>query len=426
MTALNDVTWAHVNDILNRLNYDTDSLTITSDTGIAGVKVNLGQEEMYLVCNNTGVQIDNGKVCYASGVDTVNNCLEIGLADNSNFFTSAQVLGLATHDILDGELGLVTERGVVRDFDTSSLTEGGLLYLGTSGNMTQTKPLYPATRTLMGTLIEQDALTGQVQVSISRSERRAASRSYSFNATSIDTHFVAGFYDWGSTDANLTQASPSVTYGPNVSRDAHVGIVPSGAGTVDTGQVGLRVVGTRDYEDGTPQSAGSIGIITDDITTLTLNTMAETVEHFSGNVQIEFYTVSGLPTTYSLDFNYGFSKYEDKQNIDMTIIAFEAEWEGGATDNAMNIELLYHKPTGWTYAATGFIAGDGIVCARLADQNLVSGVLNGESGAYKRTDLDAFVEGSGSEGSLIRVTTTANNSVANMNLHIVAVDESLD
>ena len=135
MTALNDVTWTHVNDILNRLNYDTDSLTITSDTGISGVKVNIGQEEMYLVCNNTGVQIDNGKACYASGVDEPNRCVEVSLADASGFFTSAQVLGLATHDIPDGTLGLVTTRGVVRDFDTSAFAVSGLMWLGASGDM---------------------------------------------------------------------------------------------------------------------------------------------------------------------------------------------------------------------------------------------------------------------------------------------------
>lgn len=410
--------------LAGRLSYDPDSLTVLADTGISSVRVNIGQEEHYLVCNNSGAQIDNGKIVYASGVDSVGKCLEIDLASNASPVTSSQVLGLATHNIPDGQIGLVTFRGVVRDFDTSLLAEGGLQYLGTSGELLQTKPLYPASRIIMGTVLESNATTGKFQVSIVRSPRTTANRSFSFNAQSIDKHWVAGSYDWPSTDANLTQASTSVTYGANVSKAAHVGIVPAGPGTVDSGQVGLRVVGTEDSETGI-QVAAQTGIITEDITTLTLNTMVESVEKFSGNVTIEFYIVSGTPTTYSLDFNYGFSKYEDKQNIDMTVIGLEAEWEGGATDNGMDVILYHHKPTGWTYAATGFTPGDGVICQRSVDQQLIGGVLSGESGHYKRIGLDTFISGSTIEGYIIAVVTTANNSISNMNLHVIAEDERL-
>jgi len=411
---------------VGQLGYDPDSLTVVADTGINGVRVQLGQEEMFLVYNDSGAQIDNGKACYASGVDATNKVLTIGLADNSSPITSAQVLGLATHNIPNASLGLVTCRGIVRDFDTSSFSVSGLIYLGTSGNMTQTKPLYPAERIIMGSIIESDVSTGQIQVATTKAPRGNASRSYSFNATNSGIHYVAGFYDWSTTDANLTQASASILYGVvGRTKAAHVGIVPSGAGVVDTGVVGIRVTGTLDSETGI-QTAAQTMVINADITTLTLNEMEETTGKFSGQVTIELYVVSGSPVNYSLDFNYGFSKYEDKQNIDMTIIAFESEWEGGNTDTGMDMALKHQKSTNWVYAATGFVAGNGDICRRTVDQAIDSDVANGEEGAYKRTGLNTFIAGlSGQEGVIIEIITGSPNSLDNCNLHIIAVNESL-
>jgi hypothetical protein len=322
MGQLQDVTWQHVNDILKRLNYDTDSLTITSDTGISGVKVNIGQEEMYLVCNNTGVQIDNGKAVYASGVDEPNSCIEVSLADSSGFFTSAQVLGLATHDIPDGTLGLVTYRGVVRDFDTSSLPVSGLVWLGVAGGLSTVKPLYPNQRVAMGTVLNSDAINGEFLVSINNIKRNDITKSYAFTSQGISsgTYQKAGFYDFNDTSFAFSNATPSVSYGTaGRARDAHAGIVPAGAGSVvGGGQVGLRVNGTLDSEDGTPQQAGT-DVITEDITTLVADTYFETPAKFSGQITFELYVVSGTPTSYSLGANYGFAKYDDMQDRDYTI-----------------------------------------------------------------------------------------------------------
>jgi len=80
-----------------QISYDPDSLTNVSDTGVSGVRVQIGQESHYLVYNDTVSIISNGKACYASGVDSGTGALTVDLADNSDFAMSAQVLGLATH-----------------------------------------------------------------------------------------------------------------------------------------------------------------------------------------------------------------------------------------------------------------------------------------------------------------------------------------
>lgn len=269
------------------------------------------------------------------------------------------------------------------------------------------------------------ATTGTMLVDITRFTRRQVVKDYELNTGTATAHYVAGFYDWSATDANLTQASPTITHGAaDLTRAAHVGIVPQGAGSVDSGQVGIRAVGTLDSETGA-QTPAQTRVITDDITTLAGNIMVETTDKFSGTVSIELYVVSGTPTVYSLDFNYGYSKYEDFANADFSLATLEAVWEGNATDTGMNIELIHHRSPGWSYAATGFVAGNGFICQRSVDQATNYNVSSGIYGAYKRIDLDEFIEGSGTEGVLLRVTTDTINSIASMDIHMLAYKEDL-
>jgi hypothetical protein len=205
---------------------------------------------------------------------------------------------------------------------------------------------------------------------------------------------------------------------------AHAGIVPAGPGVVDTGQVGLRVSGIIDDEEGT-QQAGQTGIITEDITTLTADVMAETSEKFSGQIAFELYVVSGIPTAYSLDFNYGYSKYEDFQNRDVTVTGVECVWQGNANDISFDIALLHHKATGWTYAATGFTPGNGDIARKSVDQALAGDVVNGKDGAWKRININQFIDGNASDGVIMEVTTGANNTIQTMDMHLSAVSEEL-
>jgi hypothetical protein len=414
-----------------QLSYDAVSKTGLMDTGYSDVRVNIGQETHIRFFNDTGVQIDNGMVVNAAGVDATNKVVKGILADASSPQTSSSVIGLATHDVPDQTVGLATLLGEVRDFDTSAFSTGGLIYLSeTAGELTATRPVVPASIVIMGTVIESHATTGIAFINASLFSRDSASRSIPINSGSSGTDWLSGFYDWSEPDANLTQASLTVAHGTaGQSRAGHVGIVPTGAGTVDTGQVGLRVVGIQDDEEGI-QVAAQTGIITDDITTLTgttgagLGIMVETAEKFSGQVSIELYVVSGSPTTYSLDFNYGFSKYEDFQNRDVTIQSFEVLWTGRAAETGFDIALLHHQPIGWTYAATGFVAGDGDIARRSVDQALAFNVASGVSGSWKRVNINEFIDGDTLSGIIIKMDTATNNSIAGV-AHITALSEEL-
>jgi len=378
--------------------------------------------------NDSGAEIAACKPVNAATPDPAKADLVTGiLADASSASTSAAYIGMTREAVADQTTGYSYPTGKLV-CDTSALSLGGPVYLSeTAGALTSTKPNHPANVVIVGTCEKVDASNGILLLDVARFTRPTANVSFSFTSQGINagTYWKLGFYAWESTDANLAQGSPSVVLGTaSRTQAAHVGIVPSGAGTVDTGVVGLQVTGTTDSSTGT-QTAAQTKVISADITTLTANTMAETLEKFSGDVTIEFYTVSGSPTTYSLDFNYGFSKYEDFFNKDVTIDGFQAQWQGNANDSGFDIQLLHHKATGWTYAATGFVPGNGSICERLVDQAIESDVDNGQDGAYKRTVLATFVEGSASEGVIVKLITTQNSTIQTLDGRVLGEVETI-
>jgi hypothetical protein len=411
-----------------QLSYDADSKTTLADTGFTGVRVNVGQESHVRFFNDTGAEIADGKLINAAGVDTGTGLVKGILADASSAATSSAIIGVSTHAVPDGTWGLATAFGEVRGLDTSGLNEGGVVYASeTAGGLSNTRPQFPGVIFIVGTCTVSDSEDGILLVDRARFSREDVHKSYTFTSQGVGagTYYKGGFYDFPSTDANLTQASATVTHGTSDAvYAAHAAIVPSGAGSVDTGTVGLRVTGTLDSETGV-QVAAQTGIITEDITSLTADTYYETTEKFSGEITFELYVVSGTPTAYSLDFNYGYAKYEDFSNRDFTVKTFEAVWNGGGNDSNADIELLHHKAAGWTYAATGFVPGNGAICQKSVDQAIAGNVRSGEEGAYKRVSLNQFVDGGGSEGTLVRVTTGLTSTFQALDLHLYGTSEEL-
>lgn len=248
-------------------------------------------------------------------------------------------------------------------------------------------------------------------------------KSYSFTSQGVGagTFYLGGYYDIATTDANLTQAALTQTFGTtNASYAAHAFTVAGGAGTVDTGVVGLRVTGTRIQDDGTRTPAYSYTIY-DDITTATLNEYKEAPK-FIGAVTYQLYVVSGTPTAYSFDFNYGFVKYEDFSNNDFDLLGFEVVGVAGATDAGFNITLIHHNDQDWVYAATGFAITPTVITDLQTVHNTEYTLSNGKPFAFKLAPLaySSVIAGKDTEGIITRVVTTANNSVQSMDIHIGA------
>ena len=250
-------------------------------------------------------------------------------------------------------------------------------------------------------------------------KHQVESKSFSFASPSgsFGTFVAGGYYSWASNDANLTQASLSVTHSAANSASAcHIGIVAGGAGTVDTGVVKLTVAGTTIDDDGVRQASQTV-ILVADITTLSLNQYVETTEKWIGQVTIALATASGSPVNFNVDINYGCSKYEDFGNQSFTVTVLECIGRAGANDTGFNLRLFHHSSADWTYATTGFVPGGTVLANMNSDYSTEQNLVNGESFAYKRVNLNTDISGDDSEGLILEVTTSANKAVEVMDIH---------
>ena len=151
-----------------RLFYDKTQKALSYYNEVDGITVNLGQEQLVRVFNNSGTTILNGQICYLSG--GANDFPEVMLAQADAAATSSSTLGMATFDIPDGEYGYVCTSGLVHDLDTSAYGVGDTLYLSaaTAGGITDTMPLQPNYDIIVGYVTKSDATLGTVYVQIDR------------------------------------------------------------------------------------------------------------------------------------------------------------------------------------------------------------------------------------------------------------------
>ena len=135
-------------------------------------------------------------------------------------------------------------------------------------------------------------------------------------------------------------------------------------------------------------------------------------------MEYELYVVSGSPTTYSLDFNYGLSKYEDFGNRNFMITDFEVTGIGGATDTNASINLLHHTNTGWIYSAAAFVPGNGTIVSMNTDHDTDDSIINAEPFAYKRADVNFPIAATGPNGIIVEIVASMNNTYQILNAHI--------
>ncbi len=222
---------------------------------------------------------------------------------------------------------------------------------------------------------------------------------YSSPTGATGIFYYGGFYAFAGTADDLS-ATPATQWGTaNSSYAAHFMVV-LGATAVD--KIVLRVKGTRITDTGarTANYEATLAIPN----AATANNMYETPEKFIGQVTAK--VISGT----AKNVNYGFTKYWDNNNNNFTVKGFETTWLGGANDGAANMEILHHKNTGWTYNAGAEPDPPTAIAAMNTDHVTEIGVVNGEEGAWKRTNLDVDIDGSLQEGTILRLTNGANRT----------------
>jgi hypothetical protein len=149
------------------LRWNKEDYTFDIITG-QGPVYQIAQEDVVIVYNGTGVQIDNLSAVYPIGA--FGGRPSVALANSE---THVKILGdvvLATMDIPHGSFGICTRFGKVRGVDTSSFPAGATLWVnhgaGNDGTLTETRPSFPNYAIQIGGVTVSDAVNGEVLVGI--------------------------------------------------------------------------------------------------------------------------------------------------------------------------------------------------------------------------------------------------------------------
>jgi hypothetical protein len=382
----------------------------------ADVSLQIGEEEWISVRNDTGLTIEDGTPVYIIGYSS-------GLPQISPIIADGErCIGLTTHSIETGTIGKVTRGGRVTGPNLTGYSVGDTLYVSTTvaGELINTRPLFPDIAIEIGTVLD-NSNPGSLNVDIEHhGNRNLMSKSYNFSARTANsgTYYLGGFYNAPAADVNLTNAAPTQGFGTaNSSHASHAFCVMGGATTNGT-SVTLTVSGTSITDAGVRTAADSEVLYTGAAGDVALHAYYETNKKWLGGV---VYTLTSNGSTFTMDFNYGFCKYEDFSNTDVNLRAGEVVGLADASDPGFALELIYHRPTGWTYSAAAFVPGPAPSVTLFGDHGAEDELIGGEQFAWKRENLDIPIDASNNEGYLLRITTTVNNCIAYMNVHALAV-----
>jgi len=145
--------------------YDSGEKALSYYNDEADVTLNIGQESVIRVRNESGGALANGSVVYVTGTQVGGE--ERMLIDEAiaNAQTTSRVIGVVTHDIEDNSYGYVTQFGEVHDFDTSALSVGPVwLSESVAGALTNTEPVSPNFAVFVGYVTTSDASVGELFV----------------------------------------------------------------------------------------------------------------------------------------------------------------------------------------------------------------------------------------------------------------------
>ena len=231
----------------------------------SGISVGAASEVTFTALNNTGSSIAKGKAVYisgASGSDTT-----IALADNTSASTMPAV-GITKEAIANNSTGTVVLSGTLSGINMSAFSEGDVLYVGTSGDLTDTKPTG----------------TGLIQ-NMGKVAKAAASGSFVLTGAgrSNDLPNLANHYLWVG-DSN---GVPAQVEGPNANGELLIGGTSGLAAATLTEGTGVTVTNG----DGAITLAIGQDVGTSD--DVTFNSVSGNITGTVDGAELEFLTRSG-------------------------------------------------------------------------------------------------------------------------------------
>jgi hypothetical protein len=103
-----------------------------------------------------------GQVVYISGAQ--GQRIAVRLADNTSDTTSSKTFGIVAETIAAGAEGFVITQGNINNINTNAYAPGTILWLGTAGGYTSTKPVAPAHLVFIGVVLKQNSSSGAIYV----------------------------------------------------------------------------------------------------------------------------------------------------------------------------------------------------------------------------------------------------------------------
>ena len=239
-------------------NQTDETLDIALDHG---VMLQIGEEVLYHVENNTGVLIADGTPCMYAGTVGNSGKLRVKPWDGTNV---SLFMGLATCDIVDGDHGYVTHFGKVRGIQTNGANYGQTwasgntvyAYVG-SANLTNVQPTAGVSYVELGIIISAHASNGTVMIS-----QRVSRTKVSADITDATSDGFTNPAKVLKTDAGGRVAVSEIIVGKTASLAAPAMVM------YDGGTDGFRVIVTTPTLTGLrliqwPDKAGTIALTSD-------------------------------------------------------------------------------------------------------------------------------------------------------------------
>lgn len=307
-----DTTVAPVEGIA-KLQWDDGNGTL--QFGLKGGNVNLqvGQEIVARVYNDSGVALTDGQIVYISG--SQGNRIAVKLAKADSEATSAGTLGMVTESIAIGAEGFITMTGTVNKLNTTGLTAGALVYLSatTAGGYTTTAPTAPNHRVILGYVERVDNLVGSIYIKVDNGyeldELHNVSIVTAASGNTLIYDAVAGVWE-----------NASLTAGAGIS-------VTNGAGSITIGNTGVTsLTGTANQ---VTVSASTGGVTLSLPATINVNTSGNAATVTNGVYTTGDQTIGGVKTFSSRPQSSGYSSYWGSTSTTQTG-AFNATMGTGA------------------------------------------------------------------------------------------------
>lgn len=157
---------------VGKMGWDDEDGTLQLGLKGGNVNLQLGQEEVHLAVNKSGVALVDGNVVAILGAQ--GNRISITRAQGNAEATSVHTFGLCTEHIGVNQTGFVTTSGIIRGLNTltdsegNALVEGDTIYLSTTvpGGYTKIKPIAPNHMVILGFVVRVNANNGQIFVKV--------------------------------------------------------------------------------------------------------------------------------------------------------------------------------------------------------------------------------------------------------------------